>query len=355
MNILFLCRLFYPHIGGVEKHVFELTRSLMRKGHAVTIITEELKSSEKKRLPSNIEKELQQLTIYHIPVGQDDWFKKFRIWRWLWKNRKLFLKADVIHCHDVFFWYFPFAIFYPMKNVYTTFHGYETVFPPKRRAVFVRKISEYMSNKVMIVGEFIQKWYGTTAEAVTYGGVESFSISNSQFSNQQRKIKILFLGRIEEDNGVLVYNNVLNILSANNIPFKFLAIGEGSLRETFERWGKVMSTFTTSESIAQADIVFASSYLSILEAFIQKKPVFSVYQNPLKKDYLLMTPFKSWITASDNPNRLSRAIISYYKNPSSFYEKVERAYDWASQQTWEKLAKEYLVFWGETSNNRKYA
>ena len=40
MTIVFLARLFYPHIGGVEKHVLEISRILIEKGHKVSIVTE---------------------------------------------------------------------------------------------------------------------------------------------------------------------------------------------------------------------------------------------------------------------------------------------------------------------------
>ena len=37
---------------------------------------------------------------------------------------------------------------------------------------------------------------------------------------------------------------------------------------------------------------FVSGYLSMLEAMAQNTPVFTYYANPLKYDYLNMTPFK---------------------------------------------------------------
>lgn len=52
MKILFFARLFYPHIGGVEKHLFEISTRLTAMGHEVTIVTESLlgeKQHEKKR------------------------------------------------------------------------------------------------------------------------------------------------------------------------------------------------------------------------------------------------------------------------------------------------------------------
>ena len=46
MKIVFLCRLFYPHIGGVETHVLEVGKRLIKKGHRVTIVTEDLSTKD---------------------------------------------------------------------------------------------------------------------------------------------------------------------------------------------------------------------------------------------------------------------------------------------------------------------
>ena len=39
MNILFLTRLYFPHIGGVERHVEEIGKRLIVKGKGVTVVT----------------------------------------------------------------------------------------------------------------------------------------------------------------------------------------------------------------------------------------------------------------------------------------------------------------------------
>src|SRR6266566_2270200 len=102
MRILFFSRLFYPHIGGVEKHVMEIGKRLVAMGHKVIVVTEHSEKGSK-----SIE-EVNGITVQRINVGADDRLKKFGIWRQLWRLRKLISSADIIHCHDVFFWYLPF-------------------------------------------------------------------------------------------------------------------------------------------------------------------------------------------------------------------------------------------------------
>src|SRR3989304_6221914 len=89
----------------------------------------------------NLEGEIFGIKIYRINVGKDYWFKKFRIWKEFFKNINLFFSADIVHCHDVFFWYLPFRFIFPFKKIYTTFHGYEG-YPLTSKDILVHKISE---------------------------------------------------------------------------------------------------------------------------------------------------------------------------------------------------------------------
>lgn len=164
MTILFFTSRFYPEIGGVEKHALEVAKELVKRGQRVIVISENHGGLKEKENHGEIE-------IYRIKINTSEKLKKFIIWGWLYKNRELIKKADIIHCHDVFYWYLPFRFLYPQKAVFTTFHGYETHFPPSKRAILIRKISEKLSWGNICIGDFIKKWYGTKPDFVTYGGV----------------------------------------------------------------------------------------------------------------------------------------------------------------------------------------
>ena len=96
MKILFLSRLYYPHVGGVEKHIFEISKRLINNGNTIIVVAEKHdRALQEKEILNGIE-------IYRIPVNGNDWLKKFKIWIWLWKNRELIKTSDIIHAHDVF-------------------------------------------------------------------------------------------------------------------------------------------------------------------------------------------------------------------------------------------------------------
>lgn len=330
MTIIFLSPSFYPQIGGVEKHAFEIAKRLNKK-HKVIVITEGGKNSHE------ITKGLE---IYRFYFGVNNKFKKFRIWKKLLQKRKLFFKADIIHCHDVFFWYLPIRLIFPRKRVFTTFHGYEVRYPPEFKALFIRKLSEKLSLGNICVGDYIEKWYGTKPTFITYGGVDKVHNKNKRNKNYKHRLKILFIGRIEEDTGVPIYYEVLKRLK----KYEFIVCGDGSQRHKFEKFGKVLGFVRNMDNVIEkSDIVFSSSYLSILTALSFKKTVFSVYQNPLKRDYLKMAPFSKWIFISDNAGDLVRKMD---RNEKERHIKTENGYNWVRKQTWDDILKIYLRLYG---------
>ncbi len=342
MRVLFLSRFFYPHIGGVEKHVLEISRILKKKDFDITVLTEQLSKTSKEGI-------IEGIKIRRIDVGKDDWFKKFRIWREIWKNKDLIRQSDVIHCHDVFFWYLPFRFIYPRKPVYSTFHGYEGNNLPSKKAIFAHKITEKLSRGNICIGDFLRKWYGTKPTHITYGGVE---IPNSKLQINT-KYKILFLGRLEEETGIMEYLKALELLKNNGYDLELTVLGDGSLRKKSERFCKVNNLKTVfkgfskdvNKFILQSNYVFVSRYLGILEAMAARKFVFTQYNNAIKKDYLKMTPFAKFISISANSEELLKNIEFYFKHTKEREEMIDKGFNWVKNQTWEHLEEVYLSLW----------
>lgn len=332
MNILFLCRLFYPHIGGVEKHVSKLSENLLKKGHKITIITEQYSKS----LP--LKENLGKIQIIRIPNSITK--NKFRIWFWFWKNRKTIENADIIHCHDVFYWYLPLRFIYPLKKVYTTFHGYEG-YPLRLKAIVMRKITEKLSVGNICVGDFIRKWYKTTPNFVVYGCADR--VKNRRIKNENSAV---FIGRLDEQTGILTYAEAVSILKKKIPNFRFLAIGDGNLKDKIKGKVEIANALdNASELINDYNFAFVSRYLSIMEAMIARRLVFAVYDNPLKEDYLRMAPFSKYIEIFSSSSELVSKINFYLDNPKAKDKKVREAYSWAKNYTWDKMANTYLRLW----------
>ena len=351
MKILFFSRLFYPHIGGVEKHVKEISKILIEKGHDVTILTEKF---DKSLQDSEI---INSIKIIRIDNGKDDWFKKFRVWINVWNNRKLIIDADIIHAHDVFFWFLPFRLLFLTKKIFVTFHGYEGNNIPNLKSKLMHKMAEKLSNGNICVGDFLKKWYGTKPDYVTYGGVDT--IQNSllrQGFGGQAKYKVLFIGRLEEETGIMEYLKALKELQKKKYKFEIVILGDGSLRKNAEKFvleNKIKAVFKgfvkeVNNYISNCDFVFASRYLGILESLAFKKFVFAHYNNSIKKDYLEMAPFANFISIAADYKQLSLSIEHFFKNERERKNMIDNGYRWVKDKTWENLVNIYMNLWGKS-------
>jgi glycosyltransferase involved in cell wall biosynthesis len=340
MTVAFFARLFYPHIGGVEKHVMEIGKRLVKKGWSVIVICES---------DTLQDETINGINIYHIDAGKNEKLKKFKIWKWLWQHRNLIKSADIIHCHDVFYWYIPFRFVYPRKPVYTTFHGYEG-FPIKKNAIIVRKISEKLSWGNICIGDFIKKWYGTKPTYISYGAVDRSNYSSEFKTREIKNQSALFFGRLDDQTGILTYIKAFEILRKKYPHFNLLVVGDGKYRTNSNKNIDFVGFQVNPEKyFGQYRFAFISRYLSILEAFAAKRLVFAVYDNPVKKDYLRMAPYREWIIIVNDEKEIAEKVTYYIDHPADEKELVERAYKWVQQQTWEKMTNTYLKLWEITT------
>ncbi len=343
MKILTFAPLFYPHIGGVEKHVTRVSEVLARRGHEVSIIT----IKHDKSL-SDFE-ELNKMKVYRFPR-----MRLPKVWLWIYKHRDLIKNADVVHCHDFatfIYWYLPFRFLYPLKPVFVTFHGYEGIIPIPRKILSKRKITELLTKGNICIGDYIPKWYGTKANFISYGGVDMpASLRNT---NPEGAV---FIGRLEKDTGIMMYMDALRILKEKQgINLKLDVCGNGRLREKIQEIirGNELNVelhgFVEKplDYLDKSKFAFVSGYLAILEAMVNKKLVFAVYENKLKKDYLTLMPnSKNMMVIASSPEELAEKITYYLNHQKETEEKIKNAYLFSKDQTWEKVTNTYLKLWG---------
>lgn len=341
---VFLVHYFYPHIGGVEKHSLNLALQLIKLGYQITIVTSQYNKNLKKR------EIYQGIKIIRISLSNRDWDKpsKLQLWKWMIQHRKIFDQTDIVHCHDVFFWYLPLRFLLPRKPVFITFHGYEGRYPILKKAIFIRKLSEKLSYGNICVGKFIEIWYGTQSDLITYGAIsppEKRELGSVTIKNID-KLKILYLGRLSKDTGLHIYLQSFKLLKEKHPKLKITFLGDGPLKKQCQKYGRVLGfQQNISAQLDKHQFIFTSGYLSILESMAHHRPAFSVYQNPLKKDYLELTPFKNYINIASNPVQLDEQIEYYINNPKKTKQKTTQAFKYSQTQTWEKLTKDYLKLW----------
>jgi glycosyltransferase involved in cell wall biosynthesis len=159
---------------------------------------------------------------------------------------------------------------------------------------------------------------------------------------------MLFLGRLKQETGALTFLKVIKVLKKKVFNLRIIVAGGGAYGEDFEKEGVKCVGFVSAVKpfINQTLMVFATGYLSIIESTAGKKLVFSTYNNPLREDYLKMSPFAKWIFISDSPYVLASKIEFYLNHQESAKDKIEKAYRWVLNQTWDKMADNYEKLWG---------
>ncbi len=335
-KILFFCRLYYPHIGGVEKQVGELGKRLVKKGYEVTVITEKyndfLKNKEYK----------DGVLILRFKVPKIKYIGLFYIWYWLLRNISVIRESDIVHAHSVYIWYWLFRFLFPKKPSYVTFHGWEGKYPIPLKNIVIRKIDAFFSNKNITISDYVEKYYGIKANKLMYTSVDLPKVATNKRKNLR---SLLYVGRLDEDTGIVKILKMLRYIKKKGIKIRMDFCGDGPLRNKCEKFGKVHGFVNPHIFYQKAFICLSPGHTSILEAFTYKCLVVTTYNNPVKRDYLNMTPFKNWIILENDPKNMANVILSYLKRPSEANKKIERAYNWVKKQNWEMGLKMYLDLW----------
>ncbi len=311
MKILFITRLFYPHIGGVEKHVYEISKLLKKKGNDITVLTEKyddlLKNSEV----------IEGVKIVRFSFPRVKLLGLIFIWSQILRNRKLIREADVIHIHDVFIWYFPFCLLYPKKTVVTTIHGLEWDLPLMKLSIFQKRLAARLSNRTVGVGKFLEKYLYIKFDLLTYGGVSM----NQFIDTKKTKVQgsVVYVGRLEENTGILEFIKWLKHSIGYGVKGKVSKVdfcGDGPLRKECEKYGTVHGFCDPNPYLKKAEYCVPGGYLAALEALSYGCKLKLFWNNKVKEDYWKMSPF--------------------YKL------RGVKLKSWAKGQTWDKLADEYL-------------
>jgi len=346
MKIVMIAPQFYPHIGGVEKHVLKISEDLTKVGYEISVLTVKYENTPNSDVFNNI-------AIYRIPDA-----KIYLKWFYIFKYMKLLKQADIVHCHDYstfIFWYLPFRLIYLKKSVFITFHGFEGLIPIPRHIIFLRKISEKLTKGNICIGDFIPKWYGTNPTMVLYGGVDLPKCTSDIKYSITDGLKVIFIGRLEEDTGIKEYLSALVILKSKyNLDISGYICGNGSLRECIKKELNIhgirieMLGFVSSPEVylQKCQFAFVSGYLGILEAMAYKKLVLNIYTNELKKDYLRLMPNASnMMITVDSPEELAEKMVYYFNHPSEMEQLMTNAYKFAAEHSWGSVTDSYVKLW----------
>lgn len=340
-KVLFVTPSYYPSLGGVEKHVNKISQSLLSRVNVeiLTICTDSNLSCNEV---------IDGVIVKRKKIIKARGINMLILPLFSLRNVRYFLKQDIIHAHDWLMFYYIILPILPLLKlkgikIHITFHGWEGVFPPKRKAIFFRWIAELCTNKSIAIGEFIPKWYRMIKKPIIiYGGCsDEIQIDSYKDSNL-----FIFVGRLENDSGIKYALEHFLKLQRSNEDFRLVVLGDGSLlrnlqlnfddEQTIEFLGNKNSRVVT-DFMRRAQFCYTSGYLGIIEAMFARCQVISSFSNDLKKDYLEF--FKKRF---DLPILIEDELNPSYELPrvcSFDFSKLENEFSWNS------VGKVYLELW----------
>lgn len=330
-KIVFVTPSYPPQLGGVETHVSQVTAQLINKGHQVTVITGS--KTDKKLCPEKV--------MGINTKGQ----AKYEIWQQIWSLRNVFFRADIVHVHDVGWWLAPVMPFVLHKfNI--TFHGWEGDYPVRWQAKLHRLILALFARKTVHIGHFIQLFYWDVPDLVMYGGFDEKLLDTDVHAIKQ-PINIVFFGRLVAENGIDLYLQLLSELKQKKLKFNMNWVGDGPYKEKCSQFGEVTGMIAqTTQYLAEADLVMANSYLSMLQAQAMGKIVVSLYDNPLKEAYLDTYPGKEALINSESPNMAADQLEEVLTSSDRSKKLQKKAQRLVGGLTWKNVTDQYLELWG---------
>lgn len=329
MNILFITRLFYPHIGGVEKHIQKVSQELINKGHNITVLTTKFEETLHEKETWN------SINIIRFNQPNIKYLGLLYTWYWLIRNINKLLNSDIIHIHDVFIWYLPLFIILPFKKVFITFHGQWSKYPISKNDKFQKKLANMFTYGNICIGDYIPKHYSIKSDIISYGACAK---PKKYLLEKDNKL-ILYVGRLDKGLTLDIFLNALKLLKG----YKVIFCGDGNLRNRCMKYGDVKGFNDPQKYYKTAKYCFASGYLTILEALSNKCIVLTAPGNTLMRDYYTMTPFSRYINIFKHPKEIANYIV---KNKDGY---SQEGYDYAIKASWDKLSKLYLRLWEKKS------
>lgn len=336
-SILHLTPRYFPDKGGVETHLHELNKRLVADGYQVTVLTIQT------NLVQALDESIEQVKIIRIPLETAS--SKTKLWQWMRMHRNYFTQNKIIHVHDVSWWLLPFFPWI-IKKYFMTFHGWEGIYPVPIKNKLQRLFFALCAKKTIHVGEYIQFFYWDKPSKITYGGITAST--KPEYSVAHSPLRFAFIGRLVAENDIKKYFDLLSFMQINNQKFSITWVGEGIYKNEAEQFGHVTGMVKNVQNeILKADIIFASSYLSILEAQAMGKIVVSLYSHPLKKQYLKKFPGSNSMIIENDSAEAANKIVALSENKSLFLKKQNEAYSFAITQSWEKVAQLYKQLWND--------
>lgn len=386
MKIVMLVPYFYPHTGGTEKYVRDLSTALIQEGHEVTVITNNLPKSKNapkhETLPEGIKViRLDAIDMFnYLPVGIEF-------------NLKMLEGFDIVHVHVPAFSFLrsvagkikqPLVVTYhcdvtvsekyfgiPVPSWFVPiFEGssnaYAKTLIPKAEVVYnttdtyaeTSPVMKDIPHKVIPIGIFANK-------------IDEIQKKLNLTSDKKNPRQILFLGRLAGNKGCDYLVKAMPAVLKQFPDTKLIICGDGEEKAHIL---DLVTQFNIGESItflgtATFEKLVELYYTSIAYIFpsINRLEAFGIVQLEAMANYsavvasdipgpnAVMEPGKSGLLVpKQDPDALAKAICEILANPDRAKEMGKRGRELVeTKYNWKTIVKQVLDVYKEASEKKK--
>jgi len=372
MKICMVSDTYYPYVGGISEHVFNLSRILRARGHAVKILTTNFKGKMLKTLELLPDEEFiyrigngliirANKSLAIIPIG----------WRLSDKVEKFFQKEDfdIIHIHGSLAPMLPFLAIrhsssvnvitfhatHPKDGRYMLFYSLIEPFINKLHGRIAVSSAALMSNMHYLPGEC-----RIIPNAIN---VDEFNPSIQplpQFNNQRPKI--LFMGRFEPRKGLKYLIQALPIIKEQIPDILLIVCGAGLLGYAYQEYiskdvkeniyfaglikGEERARYYASCDVFCAPSVGHESFgIVLLEAMASGKPVVASDISGYRT--ILEDGKEGFLSQPREPKDIANRIIKILSNLNLSKTMAEAGRKKALRYTWTTISKQVEDYYQE--------
>jgi glycosyltransferase involved in cell wall biosynthesis len=382
MHVIQVAPRFPPAIGGLEEHVYQISRELVRRGHNVAVVTSN--ESDGKACPVQTET-VEGIRVYRFPLFMPKMFRELWFIPEILKSF-LQLRGDIIHVHGYrCLSSFNAVYFAQLRNIPSvlTPHG---IYPTRSvmnglaKAVFDRVFGRLLlsfSDKIIALSEHNRRLLlqvGASADKIV---MVPNGVNIEDYANLRRSKEIL--DELNSDGPLLLYvgridwnKRVENVVEAMPLILKdfpsarFVLVGPDYgnyvnmlmdlARKLEVEHSLVIAGNVSRDKLRQfysvADVfLLPSSYegfgLSMLEAMSSRIPV--IASSSGGPGDILDHEVHAWLLKESTPDEISKSVYAVLKDDSLRENLVKKAFELVKRKyTWKSVVDRLEMVYGKT-------
>lgn len=266
LKIIQVCQRYYPDIGGIEKHVTELSEALVKKGNDVEVVC----TYSSHKLPDREIINGVKITRFWAFAPSEAYFFSPSMYFYL-KGQD----CDVMHAHNYNAFPALFAAFSVKKKFIFTPHtfGFSKTFLRNILHRLYRPFGEHIfrrSNTIISTAQFERNWLKETfriqdSKLIYIPLPINILDSKPHKKPDDNNVKIAYFGRLSQEKNIKVLISAFKIIKQRYKNSVLFIAGDGPLRKDLDELGKSTEDVRFLGRLSEKDL---NRFLEDIDIFV---------------------------------------------------------------------------------------